>query len=322
MRAIRVQHPGGPEVLRPESLAEPVAGPGQALVRLDASGVNFIEVYQRAGLYPMPLPYTPGREGAGTVAAVGEGVTALRPGDRVASHELDGTYAELAVGKAERLVALPDGVSTRTAAALMLQGITAHYLATSTYPLKPGDIALVHAAAGGVGLLLCQIATRRGARVIGTASTPRKAALARAAGATDVILYTEQDFVAETRRLTSGRGVQVVYDSVGRTTFDGSLDVLAPRGLLVLFGQSSGPVPAFDPQLLNRKGSLYLTRPTIAHYAATRDELRGRTDELFSWVAAGELDVRIDREVPLADAAEAHRALEGRETTGKVLLIP
>ncbi len=322
MKAIRVRETGGPEVLRLEEIPDPVVGPGQVLVALDATGVNFIEVYQRSGLYPMPLPFTPGREGAGTVVAVAEDVVDLQVGDRVASQEMDGTYAERALGKAERLVRLPDAVDTRTAAALMLQGITAHYLATSTHPLRPGDTALVHAAAGGVGLLLCQIATRRGARVIGTASTEEKAALARAAGATDVIRYTEQDFVAETRRLTSGRGVQVVYDSVGRTTFQGSLDVLAPRGMLVLFGQSSGPVAPIDPQVLNRKGSLFLTRPTIGHYVATREELRWRAGELLSWVERGELDVRIDREVPLAEARSAHRALEGRATTGKVLLIP
>ncbi len=322
MKAIRVRETGGPEVLRLEEIPDPVVGPGQVLVALDATGVNFIEVYQRSGLYPMPLPFTPGREGAGTVVAVAEDVVDLQVGDRVASQEMDGTYAERALGKAERLVRLPDAVDTRTAAALMLQGITAHYLATSTHPLRPGDTALVHAAAGGVGLLLCQIATRRGARVIGTASTEEKAALARAAGATDVIRYTEQDFVAETRRLTSGRGVQVVYDSVGRTTFQGSLDVLAPRGMLVLFGQSSGPVAPIDPQVLNRKGSLFLTRPTIGHYVATREELHWRAGELLSWVERGELDVRIDREVPLAEARSAHRALEGRATTGKVLLIP
>jgi NADPH2:quinone reductase len=322
MKAIRVRETGGPDVLHLEEIPDPVVGPGQALVELDATGVNFIEVYQRSGLYPTPLPVTPGREGAGTVVAVGDDVTEVRVGDRVASHELDGTYAELALGNAERLVRLPDTVDTRTAAALMLQGITAHYLATSTHPLRPGDTVLVHAAAGGVGLFLCQIATRRGARVIGTASTEQKAALARAAGATDVIRYTEQDFVAETRRLTSGRGVQVVYDSVGRTTFQGSLDALAPRGMLVLFGQSSGPVAPLDPQVLNRKGSLFLTRPTIGHYVATREELHWRAHELLTWVARGELDVRVDREVPLADAPEAHRALEGRATMGKVLLVP
>jgi NADPH2:quinone reductase len=228
----------------------------------------------------------------------------------------------LATGKADRLVVLPGGVDTRSAAALILQGITAHYLATSTYPLRRGDSCLVHAAAGGVGLLLCQIAAGRGARVIGTSSTAEKAAIARAAGAQEVILYTEQSFVEETRRLTSGRGVQVVYDSVGETTFEGSLDALAPRGMLVLYGQSSGPVPPFDPQLLNRKGSLFLTRPTIAHYVATREELAMRANDLLTWLRDGELTLRIDRTFPLQAAAEAHAALEGRGTSGKVLLIP
>jgi NADPH2:quinone reductase len=322
MRAIRVSQPGGPEVLRLDDIPDPTPGAGEALVKLDAIGVNFIEVYQRKGLYARPLPFTLGSEGAGTVVAVGSGVTAVRVGDRVASSELQGSYAELATGKADRLVVLPGGVDTRSAAALILQGITAHYLATSTYPLRRGDSCLVHAAAGGVGLLLCQIAAGRGARVIGTSSTAEKAAIARAAGAQEVILYTEQSFVEETRRLTSGRGVQVVYDSVGETTFEGSLDALAPRGMLVLYGQSSGPVPPFDPQLLNRKGSLFLTRPTIAHYVATREELAMRANDLLTWLRDGELTLRIDRTFPLQAAAEAHAALEGRGTSGKVLLIP
>ena len=321
MRAIRVHAPGGPEVMHLEDTPDPVAGPGEAVVRMEAAGVNFIEVYQRKGQYPMRMPYTPGVEGAGTVVAIGEGVTDLRVGDRVASETLQGTYAELAKTRADRLVRLPDAVDERVGAAVMLQGITAHYLATSTYPLKPGDRCLVHAAAGGVGLLLCQIAKHRGAWVVGTTSTPEKAQQARDAGADEVILYTQQDFVAEVKRLTAGKGVQVVYDSVGKTTFDGSLDCLVPRGLMALFGQSSGPVPPFDPQVLNRKGSLFLTRPTIAHHVATRDELTARATELLDWVRDGWLKVHIDRTFPLAEAAAAHAALESRRTVGKVLLV-
>lgn len=322
MKAIRVHDLGGPEVLRLEDIAEPTPAAGQAVVRMEATGINFIEVYQRTGLYARPRPYIPGREGAGVVTAVGDGVAGLRVGDRVASEGFVGSYAELAVAPADKLVVLPSAVDTRTGAAVMLQGLTAHYLATSTYPLKPGDTCLVHAAAGGVGLLLCQIASRLGARVIGTTSTPAKAALAREAGAGEVILYTEQDFVAEVRRLTSGRGVQVVYDSVGKTTFDGSLDCLMRRAMMVLFGQSSGPVPPVDPMLLNRKGSLFLTRPNLVDYVATRDELVERANALFEWIAAGQLRVRVDRTFPLEHAAEAHRVLEARQTTGKVLLAP
>jgi NADPH2:quinone reductase len=268
------------------------------------------------------MPYTPGGEGAGTVVALGAGVTGLRPGDRVASVDFAGSYAELAMASADRLVPVPAGVGSAQAAAVILQGMTAHYLATSTYPLASGDRCLIHAAAGGTGQLLCQIAKRRGADVIGTASTPAKAALATRAGADAVILYTEQDFVAETRRLTGGRGASVVYDSVGKDTFERSLDVLAPRGMLVLFGQSSGPVGPFDPQLLNQKGSLFLTRPRLWHYIATRDELLARAGDLFGWMRDGKLRVRIDRELPLARAADAHRALESRATSGKVLLRP
>ena len=320
MRAVRVHETGGPEALRHEEIDVPAPGPGQALVRLDAAGVNFIDVYKRAGLYKVPLPATLGEEGAGTVVAVGDGVTDVRAGDRVAWASVLGAYAEHAVVPAARLVKLPEGVSTRDAAALMLQGMTAHYLATSTYPLAPGDRCLVHAAAGGVGLLLVQIAKKRGAFVIGTAGSDEKAELARAAGADEVVVYTRQDFAAETKRLTDGRGVQVVYDSVGKTTFLAGLDVVAPRGLMALFGQSSGPVAPIDPQLLNAKGSLFLTRPTLAHYTATPEELRGRAGELFAWVADGSLDVRVGAEFALGEAAEAHRALEGRRTTGKVLL--
>ena len=322
MKAIRVRTPGGPEVLRIEDVSDPGPGPGEALVRVEAAGVNFIEVYQRMGLYPMPLPFTPGGEGAGTVIAIGTGVTAVRIGDRVASQELRGSYAELALAAADRLITLPDAIDAHTGAAVMLQGMTAHYLATSTYPLGHDDWCLVHAAAGGVGLLLCQIAARRGAHVIGTVSTAAKEALAREAGAHEVIRYTEQDFVAEVRRLTGNRGVQGVYDSVGRTTFEGSLDSLARRGMLVLFGQSSGPVPPIDPQILNRKGSLYLTRPSLAAYVTTREELVSRASDILGWIGTGSLKVRIDRAYPLAQAADAHRALEARATMGKVLLIP
>ena len=322
MRAIRVHAAGGPEVLRIEEIPEPTPGAGEALVRVEAVGVNFIEVYQRTGLYPQTYPFTPGGEGAGTVVAVGPGVTAVKVGDRVASQELRGAYAELALAAADRLIPLPDSIDTRSGAAAMLQGMTAHYLATSTFPLSRGDWCLVHAAAGGVGLLLCQMATRRGAHVIGTVSTAQKEALARAAGAEHIVRYTEQDFVAEVRRLTGGRGVQVVYDSVGKTTFNGSLDSLARRGMLVLFGQSSGPVPPFDPQILNRKGSLFLTRPSLGAYVATRDELISRASEVLGWIADRSLTLRVDRSFALDQAAEAHRALEARETSGKVLLIP
>jgi NADPH:quinone reductase len=322
MKAIRVSRTGAPEVLQLEDVPDPIPGTGEAVVRLEAIGVNFVEIYHRRGLYSSQLPFTPGTEGAGTVVSVGPDVTGLRPGDRVASVNLLGSYAELARVPAERLVLLPETVDTGTAAAAMLQGLTAHYLATSTYPLKSGDWCLIHAAAGGVGLLLCQIARDRGARIIGTVSTPEKAELARAAGAHEVVRYTQQDFVSEARRITGGRGVSVVYDSVGKTTFEGSLNSLAPRGMLVLFGQSSGPVPPVDPQLLNSKGSLFLTRPTVAHYSATKEELGTRASDLFQWVMAGALMVRVDRTFLLPQAAEAHRALEGRGTTGKVLLIP
>jgi NADPH:quinone reductase len=322
MKAIRVQKPGGREVLEYADVPEPRPDGGQVLVAIGFAGVNFFDVYQREGLYPIAMPFTPGTEAAGRVIAVGPGVSDFHVGDRVAYQGVGGAYAQQAVVPADRLIRLPDAVSTRTAAALILQGLTAHYLATSTYALKGGDTALVHAAAGGVGLLLCQIAKLRGARVIGTVSTEEKAVLAREAGADHVILYTQQDFAAETRRLTDNHGVQVVYDSVGRTTFENSLNCLAPRGLLALFGQSSGPVPPFSPQVLNQKGSLYLTRPTLANYAATRAELLSRAEELFGWLREKKLSVRVDREVALKDVAEAHRALESRETTGKVLLKP
>ncbi|HTK40106.1 MAG TPA: quinone oxidoreductase [Gemmatimonadales bacterium] len=320
MKAIRIHRLGGPEVLQYEDVPVPTAGQGEALVRVEAAGVNFIDVYRRTGLYKVELPHTLGQEGAGTVDAVGPGVTDVAIGDRVAFTDVPGAYAQYAVAPADRLIPIPPKVSNRQAAAVILQGLTAHYLALATYPLEPGDVCLVHAAAGGVGLLLCQIAKRRGARVIATVSTEAKAELARGAGADEVILYTRQDFAAEVKRLT-GTGVHVIYDSVGKTTFDKGLDCLHPRGMMVLCGQSSGPVPPVDPQILNKKGSLFLTRPTLFNYTATREELLARAGDVLGWVADGSLSVRIHREYPLADAASAQRALEGRETTGKVLLI-
>lgn len=322
MRAIRVHETGGPEVMQYESVDDPVPAAGEALVRMEFIGVNFIEIYHRKGLYKSALPFTPGTEGAGTVVAIGADVTDVKVGDRVASQNFVGAYAELALAKADRLVRLPEGVGTREGAAAMLQGMTAHYLTTSVHPLRSGDRCLVHAAAGGVGLLLCQMGRRIGARVIGTVSTDEKAALAREAGAEETILYTEQDFVAEVLRITDGAKVQVVYDSVGQTTFLKSLDCLALRGTMALFGQSSGPVAPFDPNVLNPKGSLFLTRPTLAHYVYTRQELVWRAGEVLRWVHDGTLNLRIDREVPLVDVGVAHRALEARETTGKVLLKP
>ena len=308
--------------MRFESVDDPMPGAGDVLVRMQSIGVNFIDIYFRKGQYKTALPFTPGSEGAGTVVAVGEDVSDVSVGDRVASQSFRGSYAELALAPADKVVRVPDGVDTKQAGAIMLQGMTAHYLATSVFPLKAGDRCLVHAAAGGVGLLLCQMARRVGAHVIGTVSTEKKAALACEAGATEIILYTTQDFVAEVRRITNGELVHVVYDSVGATTFLKSMDCLVRRGMLVLFGQSSGPVAPFDPNLLNPKGSLFLTRPTLAHYVATRDELLWRAGDVLGWMADGSLTVSIDREVPLVHAAEAHRALEGRRTTGKVLLVP
>jgi NADPH:quinone reductase len=322
VKAIRVHSSGGPEVLRVEDLPTPSPGPGQALIQVDAAGVNFIDVYHRTGLYPRDLPFTIGVEAAGTVTAIGSGVNNLQAGDRVATCDAIGAYAEYALAAADRLVPLPDRVSTRTAAAVLLQGITAQYLVSSAYPLGRGATCLIHAAAGGLGLLLCQLAKRRGARVIGTVSTEEKARLARGAGADYVILYTETDFQAEVKQLTGGAGVQVVYDSVGRTTFLKGLDCLARRGMMVLLGQSSGPVEPFDPGLLSRKGSLFLTRPSFGHYSASRAELLERAAEVLGGVADGTLMVRIGREMPLSEAEAAHRELEGRRTTGKVLLIP
>lgn len=322
VKAIRIHATGDAGVLSEDDVEVPRPAPGQALLRVEAAGVNFVEIYHRTGLYKVPLPFTLGSEAAGTVEAVGSGVTLVQPGDRVGSINVLGAYAEYALAEAERLVPLPDRVSTRQAAAVLLQGITAHYLTTSTYPLHRGDTCLVHAAAGGVGLLLCQMARRRGARVIGTVSTEAKAALAREAGADEVILYTRTDFAAEVKRLTGGRGIQVDYDSVGRTTFERGLDLLTPRGMMVLYGQSSGPVGPFDPQVLNTKGSLYLTRPSLGHYTASRAELLERAGDVLGWVADGSLALRIDREFPLARAADAQRALESRGTTGKLLVVP
>jgi len=322
VKAIRVHAPGGPEVLRFEDVPDPRPQAGEALVRVEAAGVNFIDVYHRSGLYKMAMPLTLGHEAAGTVVAVGTDVRDLAPGDRVAWASVPGSYAELAAVPAARLVKLPAGLSAKQGAAAMLQGMTAHYLACSTYPLKSGDACLVHAGAGGVGLLLTQIAKRRGARVFTTVSNAEKARLSRDAGADATIDYTTQDFEAEVRRLTGGQGVQVVYDSVGKTTFEKGLACLARRGMMVLFGQSSGPVAPLDPQVLSQRGSLYLTRPTLFHYTATREELVERAGEVLGWIASGALKLRIDREFPLSEAAAAHRALEARQTTGKVLLIP
>lgn len=322
MRAIRVAAYGGPEVLQPIDLPAPRPGPGELLVRVEAAGVNFIDVYQRTGLYPGPLPFVPGEEGAGVIDALGEGVSGFRIGERVAWAMVRGAYAEHALVGADRAIAVPETVGPRLAAALMLQGMTAHYLCTSTYPLKAGDTCLVHAAAGGVGLLLVQMARRRGARVIGTVSTPEKAHLAREVGADDVILYTEVAFAEAVRELTGGRGVEVVYDSVGRATAEGSLASLAPRGMLVFYGNSSGPAPAIDPLNLTRRGSLFLTRPSLAHYVADRPSLEARAGEVLGEAAAGRLRVRIHRTYPLADAAQAHRDLEERRSSGKLLLVP
>jgi NADPH2:quinone reductase len=320
MHAIRVSRTGDPSVLEYVSVEKPVPSKGEALVRIEAAGVNFIDVYHRTGLYKLPLPLTPGSEGAGVVEAVGPDVEGLKGGDRVAYAMHLGSYAEHAVVPAWRLVPVPRAIESRTAAALMLQGMTAHYLLNSVYAVKQGDAVLVHAAAGGVGGLLVQMAKDKGARVYGTAS-PSKLHLVRELGADAVIDYTGQDFQAEVMRLTDGTGVNVVYDGVGRTTFDQSLDSLAVRGYLALYGQSSGTVAPVDPPRLARKSN-FLTRPTLAHYTQTREELLGRAREVFAAVEQGKLRVRIDRELPLRDAAEAHRLLEARQTTGKLLLIP
>jgi len=322
MKAIQLHSTGGPEVLQLADLPIPEPGPGQILIRIEAIGVNFIEIYFRKGVYKAALPLIPGSEASGTVEELGPGVTGFAAGDAVVSTSVIGSYAEYALVPAAQLVKIPQGVTMEQAAAAMLQGMTAHYLAHSTYPLKAGDTALVHAGAGGVGLLLTQIAKRIGARVITTVSTKAKAELSREAGASDVILYTEKDFEVEVKRLTGGKGVDVVYDSVGKTTFEGSLNCLHPRGLLALFGASSGPVPAFDLIQLSSKGSLFLTRPTLWHYIATRAELEWRASEVLNWVAKGELKLRTEFTYPLAEAARAQIDLEERKTTGKILLVP
>lgn len=322
MRAIMVRKVGGPEALELADVPLPEPKAGEALVAIKAIGVNFIDVYFREGRYPAPPPFIVGQEAAGIVAKVGSGVTSVKPGDRVAYTGVQGSYAEYATLDAERLVALPESLDFEQAAAAMLQGMTAHYLVHDSYRLRAGDTALIHAAAGGVGLLLVQMAKNLGARVIGTVGSEDKAALARAAGADEVIVYATHDFTAETKRLTGGRGVHVVYDGVGKSTFDRDLDVLRPRGYLVLFGGASGPVPPFDPMLLSRKGSLFLTRPSLHHYIATREELVERAGAVLSDIAAGRVKLRISQTYRLSEAAKAHRDLEGRKTTGKVLLIP
>ncbi len=320
--AIVIEQTGGPEalVLQPRDPGQP--GRGQVRVAINSVGVNFIDVYFRLGRYPAPIPFVPGLEGAGVVEAIGPDAGDLVPGDRVAWATAFGSYATHVIAKADILVRIPDGVSDEIASAAMLQGMTAHYLIHGCRETKAGDVALVHAGAGGAGLLLTQMLKNIGARVITTVSTSEKAALSHGAGADEVILYNDIDFVAEVKRLTDGRGVDVVYDGVGATTFDGSLRSLRPRGLMALYGAASGPPPPFDPQLLNTLGSLFLTRPTLAAYTATREELELRAGAVLEAIVAGKLDVRIGARFPLADAAAAHRALEGRETTGKVLLIP
>jgi NADPH:quinone reductase len=320
MKQIQVKELGGPEKMEVVDAPMPQPGPQQALVRIAAAGVNFIDVYFRTGLYKAPMPVTLGNEGAGTVEAVGPDVTEVKQGDRVAYTMVRGSYAEFAVVPVSALVKIPDHVDFNLAAAAMLQGMTAHYLTHSTYPVKSGDTCLVHAAAGGAGGLIVQMARMLGARVFGTVSTEEKARIARAHGVDEAILYTSQDFELEVRRLTEGRGVDVVYDSVGKTTFDKSLSSLRPRGMMALFGQSSGPVPPFDPSTLNGKGSLFLTRPSLAHHLLTRQELEWRAGDVLNWIDEGKLKIRIDRTYPLADAAAAHRDLEGRHTAGKVLL--
>ena len=322
MKAIRVHQFGAADALIYEDAPTPEPKAGEVRVKLAASGLNFIDIYHRSGAYAMSTPFVPGQEGAGVVDAVGQGVTSVKVGDRVAYPFQIGSYAEYVTLPADRTVPVPDAVDLNTAAASMLQGMTAHYYATSTYPIQPGDKVLVHAAAGGVGQLLVQIAKLRGGWVIGTVSTEEKARIAKAAGADEVILYSEQDFEAETKRLTNGRGVDVVYDSVGKTTFDKSLNCLRARGYMVLCGQASGPVDPINPQILNQKGSLFLTRPSLGPYIATREELLQRANDLFAWILAEKLTVHVDKTFPLAQAADAHRYMEARMTKGKVLLIP
>lgn len=322
MKAVRIHGYGGVEVLKYEEVEKPEPGAGQVRVKIEAVGVNFIDIYHRIGRYQGSLPLTLGQEGGGVVDAVGLNVTDFKPGDRVVYASVQGSYAEYAIVPAWMLVPVPKEVDMQLATAVMLQGLTAHYLTHSTYPLQQGEMALVHAAGGGAGGLLVQIAKLRGARVIGTVSTEEKAALAREAGADEVINYAQSDFEAEVKRITNNKGVDVVFDSVGKDTFEKGLNCLRKRGYMVLYGQSSGPAPQIDPQILNGKGSLFLTRPTLGHYTADRAELVGRTNDLFKWIASGELKVRIDKTYPLADAAEAHRYLEGRQSKGKILLLP
>jgi NADPH2:quinone reductase len=322
MKAIQIKQPGGPEAMELVELPVPEPKANEAVVKLAASGVNFIDVYVREGRYKAPLPLVLGQEGGGAVTAVGAEVTTVKPGDRVAWVGPYGSYAGYAAVPADKLVPIPAGVTDQQAASAMLQGMTAQYLCHDSFPLKSGQTALVHAAAGGVGLLLVQMAHNIGARVIATVSTDEKAKLAREAGADEVILYTQADFEADTKRLTGGKGVDVVFDSVGKTTFDKGLNVLRPRGMMVLFGGSSGAVPAFDPLVLTQKGSLFLTRPSLTNYVATREELIMRADAVFGMIAAGKLKLRIEHMYPLAEAQRAHRDLEGRKTTGKLLLIP
>ena len=322
MKAIRIHEHGGPEVLRYVDVPDPEPGPGEAVVKIEAAGINFIDIYFRTGLYPAELPLTNGQEGAGTVSAIGPGVTDVSVGDRVAYTGAHGSYAEYSAVAADRLVKVPDSVSTKTAAAAMLQGMTAHYLTRSTFELNASHTALVHACAGGVGLLLIAMAKKFGARVIGTCSTKEKAARAKVAGVDEVILYTEQDFESECRRLTGGKGVDVVYDSVGKSTWTGSLNSLRPRGMMVTFGNASGPVPPLAPLELTKRGSLYLTRPSLFAYISSRADLAWRSSDVFEWIEAGDLHMHIGGEFPLSDAAEAQALLAGRKTMGKLLLIP
>jgi NADPH:quinone reductase and related Zn-dependent oxidoreductases len=323
MRAVVVHQTGGPEVLTAQELPSPEPGPGQLRVDVAAAGVNYIDVYYRTGVYPLPTPFIAGSEGAGVVSAIGAGVNGYQEGDHVAWAMVPGAgYAEQAIVPSDRAVPVPAGIDDETAAAVLLQGLTAHYLTRSTYPVRSGETALVHAAAGGVGLLLTQVLSAQGVRVIATTSTEEKVALAREAGAADVIRYDREDVASEVSRLTDARGVDVVYDGVGRATFNGSIDSLRPRGMFVLYGAASGPVAPVDPLLLLSKGSLFLTRPTLGHYVASRDELLERSRELFAWVASGELSVRVGARYTLDQARQAHEDLEGRRTTGKSLIIP
>jgi NADPH2:quinone reductase len=322
MKAIVVHQTGGPEMLQLEDVPKPKPGPGEVLIKVNAIGVNFIDTYHRTGLYKLPLPLTPGSEAAGTVEEVGADVSWIQKGDSVASSAVKGAYAEYALIPAAMAVPVPAGLDSKSAAGVMLQGMTAHYLVHSTWPLKAGETALIHAAAGGMGLLLVQMSKMIGARVIGTVSTEEKAKLAREAGADEVILYTKQDFEVEVKRITGGKGVDVVYDSVGASTFDKSIASIRPRGMMVTFGNASGAVPPMQPLTLTAHGSLFLTRPKLGDYIATKDELAWRAGDVLSWTQSGRLKVRLAHTYPLADAQQAHKDLEARKTTGKVLLLP